>query len=239
MKSKLERRAFDVTELEVRSGDGESKKIIGYAARFNKLSVPMWGFREQIAPGAFADSIQKDDIRALWNHDSSYVLGRNKAGTLKLDEDDKGLRIEITPPETQWAQDLMESIRRKDVNQMSFGFNTEVDEWDSADKKNVIRTLKKVSLFDVSPVTYPAYPQTSVGVRTAEQVYEDFLSTEADQDDPSAESRTDDADIPADESRTDDSANIEQQEQQQQEELQRQQVTDVCRRRLLLTEKEL
>lgn len=176
MSKKIERRAFELKNLEIRSeGDGP-EKITGYAATFEELSVPLWGFREKIQKGAFAESIRQDDIRALWNHDPNYVLGRNRSGTLKLEEDDKGLRIEITPPETQWAKDLMESIRRKDVDQMSFGFENEVDEWDESDQNNVIRTLKKARLFDVSPVTFPAYPTTSVGVRTAEDVYKDYAS---------------------------------------------------------------
>ncbi len=173
---KLEYRAFELTDLEVRSEESEPKKIRGYAAVFEKLSVPLWGFREKIAKGAFAESITKDDVRALWNHDPNYVLGRNKAGTLSMEEDDKGLKIEITPPDTQWARDLMTSIERKDVDQMSFGFETEVEEWDTSKEKNEIRTLKKVKLFDVSPVTFPAYPQTSVGVRSAEEVYKKYKS---------------------------------------------------------------
>ena len=174
----LERRAFDVIDLEVRASadDGDSKKIRGYAARFDKLSEELWGFREKIAPGAFAKSIKSDDIRALWNHDPNYVLGRNRSETLTLDEDEKGLRIEITPPDTQWARDLLVSIERRDVSQMSFGFITEKDAWDRSDEKNVVRTLEQVRLFDISPVTFPAYPQTSVGVRSAEDVYKDFAA---------------------------------------------------------------
>lgn len=190
MADKMEVRTFDVTELEVRADkvtteegeEVEERKITGYAAVFNKLSEPLWGFREKIDKGAFMDSVKSDDIRALWNHNPDYVLGRNKSGTLQLEEDDRGLKIEITPPETQWAKDLMTSIKRKDVNQMSFGFRTETDEWDHSDEKNVVRTLKKVRLFDVSPVTYPAYPQTKVAVRTAEEVYNEFLASEGQAD---------------------------------------------------------
>ena len=186
---KLERRAFELTDLEVRADENEPKKIRGYAAIFEKLSVPLWGFREKISKGAFAESIKKDDIRALWNHDPNYVLGRNKSGTLALEEDDKGLKIEVTPPDTQWARDLLVSIERKDVTQMSFGFEVEKDEWDRSDEKNVIRTLLKTRLFDVSPVTFPAYPQTSVGVRSAEEVYNEFLASELQGDKDAEEKR--------------------------------------------------
>jgi len=142
----------------------EQPKIVGYAAVFNQLSEDLGGFREKIAPGAFRKTIQEADIRALWNHDSNYVLGRNKSGTLKLEEDNHGLRIEITPPNTTWARDLITSIKRGDVDQMSFGFRAIKDRWEVDDGQN-IRTLLEVSLFDVSPVTYPAYSQTAVSTR--------------------------------------------------------------------------
>ena len=177
MSKKMERRAFEVEDLEVRNeGEEEQNKIRGYAAVFDRLSEPLFGFREKIAPGAFEEAVEKDDVRALWNHDPNYVLGRNKSGTLKMEEDDNGLYIEIDPPETQWAQDLMRSIERRDVTQMSFGFQVEEEEWDKSNKEEPIRTLNKVRLFDVSPVTYPAYPQTAVDVRSAEEVYKDFLA---------------------------------------------------------------
>lgn len=145
--------------------DGKSPVITGYAAVFGQWSEDLGGFRETIAQGAFAKTIQESDVRALWNHDANYPLGRNKAGTLRLKEDKKGLAIEIDPPNTQWASDLLESIRRGDVDQMSFGFQTIRDKWDSDDKNAVKRELQEVRLFDVSPVTFPAYPQTTVAVR--------------------------------------------------------------------------
>jgi len=145
--------------------DSSPPKIVGYAAVFNQLSEDLGGFREKISPGAFRKTIQEADIRALWNHDSNYVLGRNKSGTLKLEEDSHGLRIEITPPETTWAKDLITSMKRGDVDQMSFGFRTIKDRWENDGGRN-IRTLLEVELFDVSPVTYPSYPQTEVQART-------------------------------------------------------------------------
>ncbi|SEN79994.1 HK97 family phage prohead protease [Lihuaxuella thermophila] len=160
----IERRAFPL--MEIRMIDEEnSPKITGYAAVFNELSENLGGFREQIAPGAFAKTIQTADVRALWNHDPNFVLGRNKSGTLQLAEDERGLRIEIIPPDAQWAKDLIASMKRGDVDQMSFGFRTVEDVWEAKGKEN-IRTLKEVELFDVSIVTYPAYPQTSVQARS-------------------------------------------------------------------------
>jgi len=174
----LERRSLSVAELRVDAdGDDDGDKmptIRGHAAVFNQPSEEMGGwmrFREQIAPGAFKDSIKKDDVRALWNHDPNHVLGRTKSKTLKLKEDDKGLAIEINPPKTQTARDLVESIRRGDVSHMSFGFDTQQDSWDYPKDEDgkalpAMRTLHKVKLFDVSPVTYPAYPQTDVNCRS-------------------------------------------------------------------------
>jgi uncharacterized protein len=135
------------------------------------------GFREKIAPGAFKRSLENGaDVRALLNHDSNYVLGRNKSGTLFLSEDERGLKIEITPPDTQWARDLMVSMERGDIDQMSFGFYTISDDWETKDGEN-IRTLREVELFDVSVVTYPAYTATSANVRSAEEVYRDFAKS--------------------------------------------------------------
>jgi len=174
----LERRAFPV-KVEIRTDEsGGPPKLAGYAAVFNSLSEDLGWFREQIKPGAFANSIKTSDIRALWNHNPDYVLGSNRAGTLILEEDEKGLRIEITPPDTTWAKDLMQSISRGDVDQMSFGFRTKQDEWDERDPKNVIRTLLEVDLFDVSPVTYPAYPATSIGVRSAKEIFDSHAAAQ-------------------------------------------------------------
>jgi len=167
MEQDIERRLFDVFEMRVMNGDGEEQKpiITGHAAVFDKLSESLFGFREKIAPGTFLKSIERDDIRALFNHDMNYVFGRNRSRTLRLEEDKKGLYIEIEPPDTGWARDVEESIRRGDISQMSFGFETIKDEWHHEQGKESIRTLLEVKLFDISIVTFPAYPQTSVKVR--------------------------------------------------------------------------
>ncbi|MEO5366047.1 MAG: HK97 family phage prohead protease [Magnetococcus sp. WYHC-3] len=167
---KIERRCIPVTELRTLKEEGQPAKIIGYAAVFNSLSEDLGGFREKIDPGAFHDAIGRSDTRMLWNHDSNYVLGRKSAGTLSLKEDDKGLKIENTPPDTQWARDLMVSIDRGDINQMSFGFRIEEDKWEEKEGKETIRTLVRIAdLPDVSPVTYPAYVNTEVALRSMEE----------------------------------------------------------------------
>jgi len=164
-KDNIQRRYFPIEELRT---DDDETKIMGYAAVFDELSEPlMFGDREKIERGAFEESIKRDDIRALWNHDPSHVLGRNKSDTLTLEEDEKGLWVEIDPPETQWAQDLMESIQRGDVDQMSIGFQV-IDyrrERSQDDDEEIWFVLTEAKLYDVSPVTFPAYPQTSVDVR--------------------------------------------------------------------------
>jgi len=164
----IEHRIFDVCELRVEKREDEQRKIVGHAAVFDVVAGDTW-FREKIAPGAFTESIGKDDVRALWNHDPNFVLGRNTSKTLTLREDDKGLWVEINPPDTQAARDLMVSIDRGDVSQMSFGFQTLIDEWEHFDDKADLRTLKKVKLWDVSPVTFPFYTQTDVALRSHEQ----------------------------------------------------------------------
>lgn len=160
MSETRERRVYEVRDLVVNEG-----QISGYAAVFGALSEDLGGFRERIRRGAFAKTIQTADVRALWQHDASYVLGRTTNGTLRLQEDELGLRIEVDPPDTTWARDAMTTMRRGDVNQMSFGFETVEDKWMRAKDGETERELVEVNLFDVSPVTFPAYPQTSVQVR--------------------------------------------------------------------------
>jgi hypothetical protein len=152
-------------------GEGEARKIVGYAAVFNSLSEDLGGFREMIMPGAFARAIEEDDVRALINHDSNLVLGRNIAGTLRLFEDEIGLRYEIDPPDTQAARDLIISLDRGDIDQSSFGFQAMEESWRNPDEDNPlpIRILHENRLFDVSPVTYPAYHATSVAARALDK----------------------------------------------------------------------
>lgn len=151
---------------ELRDLKDHKPKIIGYAAKFNERSLPIMGlFEEQIAPGAFTRALkEKQDVRALIDHAEGRVLGRTAAGTLTLAEDETGLRVEIDPPDTSYARDILESIRRGDVTGMSFAFRTVKDSWDKGGK-TTLRTLLDVDISDVSVVTYPAYPSTEVSVR--------------------------------------------------------------------------
>lgn len=163
--------------LEARSADDSGPpRIVGHAAVFRSLSEDLGGFREEIRYGAFAKTIQEADVRALFNHDPNYVLGRNKAGTLGLSEDGKGLRVANDPPDTSWARDLQVSMQRGDINQMSFAFSVvkespkfrkqTAEEALSSGDDLPIRSIHEVKLYDVSVVTFPAYTQTDAAVRS-------------------------------------------------------------------------
>jgi len=155
-------------ELRV-TGDEKAPSLEGHIAVFNSLSDDLGGFREKILPGAFKESIATHDIRALWNHDGDLVLGRNRSGTLTLEEDEIGLAFKNTPPDTTWFRDRMVSLKRGDVTGCSFGFYTDEDEWGTEEDGTRIRTLKKCTLVEVSPgVTFPAYPQADVAIRSME-----------------------------------------------------------------------
>jgi len=165
----MERRAFMADEFRIETRDDGKTRLSGHAAVFNSLSEDLGGFREQIAPGAFAEAIEGDDVRALFNHDPNFILGRNRAKTLILSEDSRGLAIEIILPDTQAVRDLVVApIERGDVSQMSFGFSVRPNgqDWAKDDDGRVVRTLKRLRLFDVSPVVFPAYPETDVAIRS-------------------------------------------------------------------------
>jgi len=171
MDRKKERRFTGSCELRtIAPEEGGRKKIAGHAAVFNSLSEDLWGFREKIAPGAFKNALAKSDIRALLNHDPNFVLGRTKNSTLRVHEDEAGLAVEIDPPETGWADDLLISIGRGDISQMSFAFRVGEDSWETEDGLNIRTILSFDEIFDVSPVTYPAYPETDVALRAMPEV---------------------------------------------------------------------
>lgn len=163
-----------MTDIERRSGgmtsvDSEGKHVIGYAAVFNSRSGNLGGFTEEIRPGSFRRSLESStDIRALLDHDSRLVLGRRSAGTLKLSEDDRGLMIDITMPDTSYARDVAELLKRGDVSQMSFGFSVPPgsDIWGEGEGGIRHRTLTECNLAEVSIVTFPAYEETSCAIRS-------------------------------------------------------------------------
>lgn len=166
MSKKVEHRSV-VHEFRVSDENG-SPKIVGYATKFGVRSQDLGGWVEVIAPGAFDECLANNpDVRALFNHNPSAILGRTVSGTLRLSVDDTGLSYEVEPPDTQLARDLVVSMKRGDVNQSSFGFVCQDAAWGFDEVAGVdIRTVKKAELFDVSPVTYPAYLDATSGVRS-------------------------------------------------------------------------
>lgn len=166
---KIERRTFKV-ELR-KSEDG--RKIRGTAVVFNQLSENLGGYREQIEAGAF-DGCDMADVRCLINHDDNRVLGRTTSGTLRLSRDAQGVHFEDDPPNTSYAHDLAMCMDRGDVDQCSFSFTVAPggSEWsEDPETGGEIRTVKKIArLWDVSVVTYPAYPQTSSEIRSHAEI---------------------------------------------------------------------
>lgn len=150
--------------------EGESPTIRGHAAVFfdgtEGTEFRLWdGAVERIMPGAFDGALSRgDDVCGLFNHDPNQVLGRRSGGTLNLSADAKGLLYNIDPPNTSAANDVVELIRRGDVQGSSFSFQVTDQEWRTEDKVD-IREIRGVELFDVGPVTFPAYEDTTTGVR--------------------------------------------------------------------------
>ncbi|MFE4355111.1 HK97 family phage prohead protease [Kitasatospora sp. NPDC056800] len=153
-------------DFEIRSSeDNGVTTMVGYAAKFNTRSQDLGGFVETIAPGAFTRAIEEaHDVRALINHDASLIIGRTVAGTLRLSQDDTGLRYEVDLPDTTAGRDLAESLRRGDISQSSFGFRVLDADWSLDTDGRDLRTIRDLALFDVSPVTYPAYLDTNSGL---------------------------------------------------------------------------
>ena len=158
----------NATGLTSKPGDGNT--LTGYIAMFNSPSEDLGGFREILAPGCFTSSLSKSmpgGIRALVNHNTDNCIGNTASGTLRLNQDDKGLAFEIDLPDTQAARDLKVSVERSDVQGCSFGFCTLDDSWAADEKGNTVRTVKDVELYEVScGVTFPAYESTSSQLRS-------------------------------------------------------------------------
>jgi uncharacterized protein len=155
------------------TGSAGGRRLIGYAALFNSRSADLGGMAEIIAPGAFTTALKSSDVRALLNHDANLVLGRTKAGTLRLRQDAVGLLAEIDVPNTPAGDGVLESVRRGDISQMSFSFRVAPngDKYSTDSDGRVLRRITEVAeIFDVSPVTYPAYAATTLSVRALAQV---------------------------------------------------------------------
>jgi HK97 family phage prohead protease len=178
----IERRDFafeDDNELVVESRADGRTSIVGYAAVYNRLSLDLGGFKEEILPGAFDKILGRQrgrqDVVALFNHDSNIVLGRTSSGTLELSSDEKGLKYVVTPPVSR--ADVLELIQRRDVRGSSFAFTVDKngESFRTGEDGKAVRQIREVSgLYDVGPVLVPAYPQTSASV--AMRSYEAWLA---------------------------------------------------------------
>lgn len=164
-RDEIEIRTCDVGELRVEAR-GTAPVIRGYAIVFDRLSENLGGFREIIKPEAIDRTLREAvDLRALVDHDSSRLIGRLSAGTLRVAKDPHGLRVEIDPPATTVGHDIVESIRRRDTTGMSFAFRTLDDAWDyKADPPT--RFVTDMLVREISAVTFPAYPTTEVALRS-------------------------------------------------------------------------
>lgn len=158
----LERRMV-TSEVETRA-KGNQIYIEGYASVFDKRSGNLGGFVEKVKPTAFNKTIQEADVRALWNHDPQYLLGRTGAKTLQLSVDASGLYYRSLLPNTGYAKDLAELMERGDVRESSFTFFNVKDEWYVNELGQNERSLVEVGLVDVAPVTFPAYPDATSGI---------------------------------------------------------------------------
>jgi HK97 family phage prohead protease len=181
MNPEMERRTYEAElRVDVAGYGKKTPTIRGYAAKFNTLSQSMpifeegrqiGTFREQLIPGCFGTAIASSDVRALINHDSNLIMGRNVSGTLRMKEDEIGLFFENDPPETSYSKDIQVSMQRGDISQCSFGFNVAPggDDYrkDPEIPNGYIRSIRSIGkMFDVSVVTYPAYVDTSCAVRS-------------------------------------------------------------------------
>src|SRR5690606_17145769 len=168
-----ERRVVEIPVEARAESDGNERRLTGYAALYNTETRIASLFREVIEVGAFRSALSRgDDVRALFNHDAGVVLGRTRSGTLTLSEDERGLRYDVLLPDTQQARDLWTLVQRGDVTQSSFACTGEADGWRDQDAELPLRVVNDVRLYDVSPVTYPAYAETSVSARSTVRLEE-------------------------------------------------------------------
>jgi uncharacterized protein len=191
-----ETRFFKGIEIREAAKDavGTIGTISGYAAVFNSRSEVMWDFVEIIKPGAFARSLKDGaDVRALAHHEGQQIIGRRSANTLRISEDDKGLKVEIDLPDTQAGRDTLTSVKRGDLTGMSFGFETMKDNWyrDQAPPGLLVRELMDVNIHEVSVVTWPAYTATSVEARSLEALVKQQRSKIPQPIDPAAMAKRD------------------------------------------------
>lgn len=166
----MEKRIFNIENRFETREDGQ-EVVVGYGSIWNSRSENLGGFYEYISPDAISqETIEKSDVRALINHNPDLVLARSTAGNLSLSVDEKGLRYEFSIPETSYGKDLAINMKNGNINQSSFAFTVGADEWSTDEEGNDIRTITSIEkLYDVSPVTYPAYSQAESDLVVAQR----------------------------------------------------------------------
>jgi HK97 family phage prohead protease len=163
----------NATSFEVRA-EGDGMTFTGYASVFNSPSQDLGGFIEYVAPGAFKRSLQsRNEVKLLWNHDAGEPLASLRGGSMQLVEDEVGLKVTATLPQTSRGKDVAELLRLKTIDSMSFGFNVIKDTWS---RDGQTRTLDSVRLFEVSIVSFPAYEATTATVRSQPTINPDQLA---------------------------------------------------------------
>jgi HK97 family phage prohead protease len=182
MKEKIERRYLPAAEIRVVKKDNEVTKIIGHPTVFDSLSEDLGGWKEIVRPGAFSKVLKSNpDVRALVDHMSEKIIGRTRAGTLILEEDDQGLYCEIDPANTTAGRDIVESLRRGDVSGMSIQFIVDTFNWIQMDGWDVREIIMFGNLYDVSVVTFPAFPETTAElaeIRSLTDIYKEHKQTQ-------------------------------------------------------------
>lgn len=156
--------------VEVRK-TGDSMTLAGTGIQWGVLSADLGGFREKFAPNSIT---LDDDSRVVWQHDGRYVFGRQGAGTARFTMDESGAHYEADPPKAQWADDAVESIRRRDVYQNSFKFSVKEggESWGRDSDGVMIRTVTSAHIYEMGPQTEPAYPTTTVAMRSLQAAIE-------------------------------------------------------------------
>lgn len=155
------------------SEEGSGRMVEGYAALYEQTTNELFGFSEVIERGAF-DNADLSDVRALFNHDPNQILARTASGTLKIWTDERGLKFSFEMPETTLGNDLLVMMKRGDISQSSFAFDKVEDEWEKRQDGRPLRRIRSIGLlYDVAPVTYPVYTQTTATARSLDKIKED------------------------------------------------------------------
>lgn len=188
IKHEIRQLPIDVAHLRAEKRESGEMIAEGIAIVYDQITI-IWGDEEVIARGAAAESIENDDIRAVWNHNNAIVLGRKKSGTLEIWEEKDGVHVRIHFPDSEEGRSKFKSIERGDVSQMSFAFDVIEGEWNvrEEDEKTIwTRRIIKLKIYEVSPVTFPQYEETAIEARCKEMAFRDKPDPAAAGDDGTA-----------------------------------------------------